>query len=221
MPLSIPRKDSEFDKKQKIIVSETLINLVEWNIDEQWFRTSILPSQAIWEAAWKDYIDPVHRTMFITARKTDARKIYEPHLRKLVAYLKPNVRVPPMKLKEMGIVITTREGNTKRNPAPATCPAVKIDTSVVRRLTLRIYNGETGLRSKPHGVHDMEIWHALLETAPKNISELTGVSFATKSAISFEFSERERGKVFMFCMRWRSTTNKTGPWSEIISARVP
>ncbi|MDR0609502.1 MAG: hypothetical protein LBG58_15030, partial [Planctomycetaceae bacterium] len=62
---------------------------------------------------------------------------------------------------------------------------------------------------------------AILDTPPTKISDLTHSSFDTRSPLTLEFDEDQRGKCVYFCLRWENTRGIKGPWSEIISAIIP
>jgi hypothetical protein len=220
MSKTIPDKDSDFDERQEVITSTTADRLTDWNINLTWFNGELVPAKGNWACAWAAYKNPATRTKVITFNKTEARNTYQPILSKLVDMLKSDPVVTPSDLEQMGIVVGKGRGNAS-NPSPKKRPDFGIDSSMIRRLTIRYRDQDATSRAKPHGVHGVEIRWAILDAAPTDISELINSSFDTRSPFTLEFAEHERGKTVWFCLRWESTTGEKGPWSEIISAIIP
>jgi hypothetical protein len=220
MGKSIPDKDFDFNERQAVISAKAAQKLTEWNISADWFDGQLVPAKNAWTTAWAAYQDPATRTIVITFRKNNARKIYQPLLSILIEMIKHNPLVTPAERAEMGIVTGKGRGNAS-NPAPDTYPDFDIDSSIIRRLSILFRDHGSTARRKPHGVHGVEIRWCILDAAPKDISDLRYSVFDTRSPFSFEFDEHERGKIVWFCLRWESTNGKKGPWSEIQSAIIP
>ncbi|MDR2563949.1 MAG: hypothetical protein LBC98_08420 [Prevotellaceae bacterium] len=106
-------------------------------------------------------------------------------------------------------------------PPPATYPICKIDTSIIMRVTVLLYDGAKTTHSKPHGVHGCEIRWALFDGVQSVPDGLAESKFTTKSSYTFKFDEADRGKRLCFRARWESTTGEPGPWSEMLNAVVP
>jgi hypothetical protein len=106
-------------------------------------------------------------------------------------------------------------------PEPTTFPEAEPDTSVIRQVTIHFWDSGTKKRGKPHGVHGAEIRWALLDHPPVSESEMVNSDFDTASPFTLRFSEGDRGKRLYFCLRWETTTNLKGPFSEFYSAVIP
>jgi hypothetical protein len=105
--------------------------------------------------------------------------------------------------------------------APATWPEAEGDTAVLRQVTIHFWDSATKKRGKPHGVHGAEIRWAVLDRPPADIDELVHSDFDTAAPFTLHFDEASRGKRVYFCLRWESSTNLKGPFSEIYSATIP
>jgi hypothetical protein len=44
---------------------------------------------------------------------------------------------------------------------------------------------------------------------------------ATRTSLTLEFDEPDRGKTVYFCLRWENTRGQKGPWSPIQKAIIP
>jgi hypothetical protein len=104
---------------------------------------------------------------------------------------------------------------------PATYPEAEADSSVIRQLTIHFRDKGAASRAKPPKVHGAEIRWALLDHEPADETELTASDFDTASPFTLTFTESLRGKRVYFVLRWESSTNLKGPWSEIYSAIIP
>ncbi|MDR1368767.1 MAG: hypothetical protein LBJ72_01385 [Dysgonamonadaceae bacterium] len=220
MSKTIPRKDADFDEVQAVITTKTTQNLGNWMIDALWYNNQLIPAQSRWTMDWTAWQNPNTRTSLITFTKNEARKNYEPLLRKLVEMLKSSSLVTPADLKEMGI-LTDKGGGGGHHPAPNTYPDADIDSSTIRRLGIHFFDHGSKSHAKPHGIHGAGIRWGLREEAPTDINLLNNSSFVTHSPFTFDFNEADRGKTLWFCLCWENTTGEKGPWGEIGSAIIP
>jgi hypothetical protein len=104
---------------------------------------------------------------------------------------------------------------------PQTFPEAEGDASVIRQLKIHFWDSASKKRGKPPGVHGAEIRWALLDQPPVSEKALINSDFDTATPFTLKFDENERGKRLYFCLRWESTTNLKGPYSEIYSAIIP
>jgi hypothetical protein len=86
-----------------------------------------------------------------------------------------------------------KEGHTPV-PVPTTSAALIVDTGTIRRLIIHYKDEKSGRRGKPAGVHGIEVRWAILDHPPMSIAELIHSSFDTKSPLTLEFDESDRGK---------------------------
>jgi hypothetical protein len=216
---TVPRKDADFNTAQETITAIVAAKIIDWNIDGQWFNGEILPKKDLWIAAWNAYLVPATRTPLITFTKTNARKEYEKPLRILVKNLESNPRVSDDDRRGMGITIPS--SSKKVIPAPGTFPFATPDSSIIRQIKINFRDSASSSKAKPYGVHGVEVRWSILEAPPVNVKDLTTSSFDTRSPLTLEFEEDQRGKTVWFCLRWENTKGEKGPWSEIGSAIIP
>ena len=120
---------------------------------------------------------------------------------------------------DMGLTIP--DHNPTPVPVPTTYPKIKVDTSIIMRLTLHIQDNEAQNHAKPNGVHGCEIRWAILDTPPTGTEDLLHSAFSTKPAYTFEFDDPQRGKRFYFRCRWENTKGEKGPWCEFGNSIIP
>ncbi|MDR2553698.1 MAG: hypothetical protein LBD31_11120 [Treponema sp.] len=105
--------------------------------------------------------------------------------------------------------------------APQTYPEAEGNTATLRQVSIHFWDSATKKRGKPRHVHGAEIRWAILGQPPASIEELTHSDFDTASPFTLTFDEASRGSRVYFCLRWESSTNLKGPYSEIYSATIP
>ncbi|MDR1154770.1 MAG: hypothetical protein LBL04_08650 [Bacteroidales bacterium] len=217
---SIPRKDVDFDVAQNIIVTTANSHRMDWMLDAVWMDSELMPPKNDWDVAWANYIDPATRTSTITFIKNEKRVAFEKPLRKFVKNLQGNTHVTDDDLRSMGIVVPT----SARRPAPVavTYPDYDINSGTIRRLILNFYDqGHKRSKAKPAGQHGVEIRWVMRDTPPSSLKDLTESTFNTRSPLTLDFDESDRGKTVYFCLCWENTRGEKGPRSEITGAIIP
>jgi hypothetical protein len=107
-------------------------------------------------------------------------------------------------------------------PAPETSPLLLIDTGTRRRIIVHYRDEKSGRRGKPKGVHGIEVRWAILDRPPAHEDELIHSSFDTKSPLTLEFDESDRGKHVYLCGRWEiEREGIKGPSGAIEDAIIP
>ena len=165
--------------------------------------------------------EPVSRTRVTVKNKNDARNLLEKTVRrKIKEYINFNSTVTDGDREALGLPVykTTRT----RSPIATEAPGVEVDTSVIRRLTIRFFrHGGSHNRANPPGQIGVEIRHAILDHPPASVDELIHSSFDTCTPFILDYDESQRGKVVYICLRWENTRGEKGPWSEIIAVVIP
>jgi hypothetical protein len=216
---TIPDKDAEFDVIQEIIAKKTMENIPQWHLDQQWMTEKFIPASQQWNMAWENYKDPVTRTQLITFEKNEARKTYEPFLRFLVQNLEYNTYISDDELAEISIY--RKQFNNKPVQIPKNAPGCRTSSKGHRNLEFNFFDAETRKKAKPKGVHGIEFRCAILDTLPKDVDVLINSYFSTRTPLTLEFKESDRGKTIYFCVRWENTRGEKGTWSDIDSTIIP
>jgi hypothetical protein len=216
---TIPKRDSDFNIAQDVIVTAANANREAWGLDAAWMDGELLPARAAWTGAWAAHENPAMRTPVVTAAKTARRAAYEKSLRVLVKSLQSGTRVTGEELRGMGIVVPS----STRVPSPVAegYPFFNVDCGTPRRLQVRFRDrGQGRSRGKPAGQRGAVIRWSLLAVPPASLEGLAHAAFATRSPWILDFDEHERGKTVYFCLCWENTRGEQGPWSEIAGAFI-
>jgi hypothetical protein len=220
MARTIPKKDEDFDDKQRRIMDKVLPNMDRWKLDKDWIQNQLQPAQKRWETAWKAWKNRITRTITITGEKNSARKNYENLLRIQIAALKSNIYMADFERQDMGIA-PKPGGYHGRLSAVDTAPNFHFDTSIAGRITIHV--SETGSTSKtfPHEAVAAEIRTAILDHEPQSIDELTAVRTIFQLSEIYDFNIPQQGKALYSIGRWVGPTGKKGPWSRTWRVVIP
>jgi hypothetical protein len=160
------------------------------------------------------------RTVITIREKNEARAALSKEVRQAVKeFLAHNSAISDSDRGLLGVTVY----KASRTPAPvaSTYPDFDVDSSVIRRLSIRFYDSGSRAKAKPAGQHGVEIRWSVLDAPPASIDALTRSSFDTRTPFTLSFDENQRGKSVYFCLCWENTRGEKGPWSEIVCAIVP
>jgi hypothetical protein len=171
-----------------------------------------------WTIAWNTMKEP--HTSIETEIKNEARKAAEVLIRPFVNRF---LRFPPVTNEDrmaMGIP-NPKEGRTPI-PVPTTSPKLLPNTGTRRRLIIHYRNEESEQRGKPKDIHGIEIMWAILDHPPVDLDELIHSSFSTRSPLTLEFKEYERGCHVYMTGRWEiNRDGEKGPFGAIEEVVIP
>jgi hypothetical protein len=210
--------DEQFDFLQGVVTTTTDAEKAAWSVNATWLSGTVIPLRTAWRTAYDACRDPETRTKLLTSAKNTARKNYEPVLHQLIEFLRNNPAVTEQDLRAMSIYL---EPHTNQ-PLPATNEYVEFDVEHHRRRLLIGFRvlGSTD-HAKPHGVHEVEIRWGILDQMPETELELKNVDTCTRSPLTLDFTEAERGKVLYMSGRWKMRNSGNGPWNGITYAVIP
>ncbi|MDR1563329.1 MAG: hypothetical protein LBS54_09695 [Dysgonamonadaceae bacterium] len=104
-------------------------------------------------------------------------------------------------------------------PPPETAPAGTVDYSKRQQHTLRVKDSHSSGRAKPEHVRGFEVWHKLGDE-PKSDDEYQYVGFSSNDHLVVNYPLSMVGTVVHYRLRWKSTRNEPGPWSETVTAII-
>ena len=214
----IPRADGPFLEWARNFHNYALAHYSQWQTPSP--QALLEAPLAAYAAAWDKCQNP-NRGKVDVLEKDEARKVLEKACRTYYrAYIDGNPQIPDADRDNLGVPIpdATRTPSTP----PATFPmADKIDTSVLRQITIHFRDNGSNHKAKPKGAHGCEIRWGLLDAPPASVEDLTHSNFDTNSPVTLAFDESQRGKTVYFCLRWEGNTGLKGPYGEIDRAIVP
>jgi hypothetical protein len=218
----IPRKDAVFDQWFSFIcqyVSQKCAGQSpQWTHIPQTERDRLEGQYTAWKTAYGATTGP--HTKVATVAKNEARKAAEEEIRPFVNRF---LRYEPVTNEDrtaMGIP-NHSEGRSPV-PVPLTSPRLLIGTGTRRRLIVHFRDERSERRGKPKGVHGIEVRWAILDHPPADIRELIHSSFDTRSPLTLEFEEHQRGQRAYMCGSWEiKREGEKGPPGDIEEAVIP
>ncbi|MDR0982288.1 MAG: hypothetical protein LBM07_03470 [Culturomica sp.] len=216
----IPGGDAQFNTFQSVVVNSVEKNAELWLIPAD-VVADVASLRAKWEAAYSVVENPATKTSVVVQTKNSARNEYGKQLRMLIkSYITYNPKVSDEDKMAMGLPLH----KTTRTPVPVpdTVPDVTgIDRNMIRCLTISFRNSGSDHRAKPAGVQGAVVKWIVSDTPPTGIDVFTHSALDTKSPITLEFEEEQRGKVVYFALAWQNTKGEMGHFGEIQSSIVP
>jgi hypothetical protein len=214
----IPQSDGAFLEWAKPLVTYAAAHVAAFNVP-QGALTPIQTQLAAYETAFEAAQNP-NRGKVDVLNKNEARDALKTSLRTFVkAYLSYNPAVTDADKENMGLPL--HDGTRTPTPPPSTIPEAKIDSSIIRQLTIHFKDNGSEKRGKPSGVHGVEIVWSITDSVPATMDEFKNSVFDTASPYTFTFDESQRGKKIFFCLRWENAKGDKGPWGEIYNAIIP
>ncbi|EIQ00146.1 hypothetical protein OpiT1DRAFT_04686 [Opitutaceae bacterium TAV1] len=216
----IPHSDAAFNDWVRFLHSYATENATRLGVRAA-DLTALTPLLNAWGEAYEAALNPATRTPAAIAARNTARKALQAAARDFVkANLSTgNKAVTDADRENMGLTIP----KTTHTPAPVpeTSPRVRILMPEIRRLLLEFYDEAHPGGGKPFRVQGAEVIYAILDAPPASLAQLIRTAFDTRSPLTLDFEESERGKTVYFCLRWENTRGEKGPWSPIYSAIIP
>ena len=215
----IPRSDGGFDIFQSNFISGVNPNLAAWGIPTADF-SRLVSYQTIWRVTWLKAKNKDTRSRADVQAKKDARKEYQPRLRKFVKqWIAFNGKVTDADREGLGLKVKDTEPTPM--PVPDRAPDVTIDT--IRHLVhkLRLTDPENPhTQAKPKGVSHIQVLRCFSEDVPTSVKQYRLVGDATRFIYRVNFVEADEGKMVWYIVRYVNTRGLPGPWSNEISATV-
>ncbi|MDR0982700.1 MAG: hypothetical protein LBM07_05610 [Culturomica sp.] len=216
----IPGADAQFNTFQSVVVNAVEKNAESWGIPAD-VVTTTTALQAKWDAAYSAVMNPATKTSAAVQTKRLVRKDYEKQLRTVIkCYITYNPKVSDTERLDMGLPV--HKTTHTPVPVPDTVPDVtKIDRNTVRCITISFRDSDSDRRAKPAGVQGAVVKWIVSDTPPTSIKVFTNSLLDTKSPITLDFEEEQRGKTVYFALAWQNTKGEMGHFGEIQSSVVP
>jgi hypothetical protein len=221
----IPRSEEKFRSMAKNMLTVLLEHRDEYGYGDKTLEWTYLSEQGLpkyntYEDAYKKWEIKSTRTPHSVLALHEARKEFEPVIRKLAAMLKQSLRVTNLDLESMGL--PPRPDGTKTHaPVANRPPFAKISTPLVGCLYVDYYDDDDRKRAKPHGQHGVECCWVISDTPVKSLKGLLHSTFDTKTPLVLEFDREDCGRTVYLALRWENTRGDKGPFTRILSAAIP
>jgi hypothetical protein len=175
-----------------------------------------------WDAAWPAHVQAQAAAQAAREAKDQRRLAFEAAARPLARQVQAYPSTTDADRAMLGLRVP-KEGRTP-SAAPTTRPTgsilsgnrLALDLSVVDELT-------PTSRAKPRGVRGAQVWQTLIapgEPIPKDPRAFRFLNLTTKPTLRATFTPQDGGKTAVYLLRWVSTRNEPGPWSDPVTGTV-
>jgi hypothetical protein len=214
----IPRSNEKFLEWSATLINYAVANKLRFQITDEVLE-QIQYLKDAYENAFHKAQEP-NRGKVDVLLKNETRQELEKLLRQFVkSYLVYNPQANDEDKIKMGLPLHNKKPSPI--PPPNTRPNAHVDLSIIRHVTVIVYEQGKKRHGKPYGIHGWNFRWEILNAPPQSINELRNAEFVTKLQHTLTFDENQRGKIIYFCVRWENNNGEKGPWSEIYSTVIP
>jgi hypothetical protein len=218
----IPSNDAEFDVWFNNLVEEVFAKVMvanpEWTHIPKSEAELLAASYTAWHTAYQPTLKP--HTPAQTLAKDEAREEAKAVIRPFVGQWLMWKQVTDQQRREMGLHVAAPRRD--HIPAPATVPELSPRAGNPRQVVVPYRDKGAERRGKPKDVHGIEVRWAILDHPPADVKDLVNSSFDTKSPLTLDFEEHDRGKrVYMVGLWEIEREGIKGKPGEIVSVIIP
>ena len=106
--------------------------------------------------------------------------------------------------------------------APTTHPLGRIEIGGHFTLIVHFVNETTPQKiAKPHGVLGCQIWSYVGDPAPVDPTGYAFIGLDTRTPYTDTHPAADAGKTAYYWLRWQNAKGEVGPWSDVLSAKIP
>lgn len=216
----IPTNDLEFSSWMENFLGYVTANLAHFGLVEADVEPLIGETTGF-QTAFTDYRTKREATKTASRGKKEARTDLETELRAMVARVQAYPETTNLDRESLGIPVRGTGGSPQSIEFEDNKPHPVIDIRQRFNHVLRIENQSTlgTSKAKPKGVKHAEIWIKI----GGDSEDMNGYVFygvASKSPHPVKFDPSDANKLAHYRLRWVSTKNEPGAWSEAETATI-
>jgi hypothetical protein len=214
-----PTNDDEFDTFQSQFVSVVSANPATYGVTPD-DVTALKAAQAVWVAKFPAHTKAHADAVTATHAKDVARTGFEAPLR--AAAHKVNSTAGKDNSVRVAAGLHPRDHVQSTIGAPTTRPLGRVETRGNHTLVLHFVDEATPTKTaKPHGVHGAQVYTHVGDPAPADWTGFTFMALDTRTPYVDVHPAADAGKTAYYMLRWANAKGETGPWSDVISAKIP
>ncbi|MDR1130523.1 MAG: hypothetical protein LBK96_06040 [Prevotellaceae bacterium] len=152
-------------------------------------------------------------------RREKAEKLTKSVRNFVNTFLRYNEAMTDDDRKQLGLTVPS--GKRSSGIDPDEYPEIEANTNVLRRIVCRFLNREHRA-AKPRHVHGIELRFGFIpEGEEPSLAHLVNSLFSTRTSMTIDFADGERGKLIGLCARYENNTGGKGPFGPIITVYIP
>jgi hypothetical protein len=215
----IPASDPDYTKFLSVFVPGVEANATALGLSQD-DVTALQKAGAEWTTANQANIDAAAKAHAAAEQKAKARTGSE----QVVRWMVKKINALPTISNALRALIGLPDHATTKTTghAPTTRPLVRLEATGHYTLTLVIVDESTPThKAKPANATACEIYLFVGDPAPADVSGFAHLANATRSPFIDVHPAADAGKTAHYACRWLNAKMEPGPWSEIVSAKIP
>jgi hypothetical protein len=215
----IPTNDSEFDKLQTQFIAAVAASPATYGVLAA-DVTLLQTDQAAWVAAYPAHVKAQEAAATAAQQKVSSRAQLAKDIRAAAKKVNGNPAVDNALRVSAGM----QPHDAVRTPVavPSTKPIGRAEPDGHYTLAIHIADELTPKRvGRPKGTSGCQLWIHTGDPAPADFTGYTFVKRVTRTPYLDVHPAADAGKSVYYLLRWENSKGEPGPWSDVVSAKVP
>lgn len=175
---------------------------------------------ALWAIAYPEHVDAQNKAHTATQNKDAARANAEEIVRGLAAKVHATPGADNTVRVSAGLKPRSDVRVTVGTPESRPLGWVEANAQGLVMVQFRDENS-TKKAAKPKGAHGCEIWVSVGDSVPTSASGYQFVAMRTRTPYRHQHAETDVGKTAFYRLRWQNAKGQSGPWSDVVQAKIP
>jgi len=215
----IPKNDDAFNKFQAQFVAAVAANPASYGVPAA-DVTQMQADQVAWNTAYPAHVKAQEEARTAAEKKNASRGKLEGDVRGAAK----KVNGTPGVNNALRVSAGMQPHATTRTPAavPSTKPIGRTEPAAHYTIEIHIADELTPKRAaKPAGARLCQIWMHVGDPAPADPSGFAFVRNVTRTSYLDVHPAADAGKSVYYLLRWENSKGEPGPWSDVVTAKVP
>jgi hypothetical protein len=216
---NIPSNDGEFNTFQAQFMTVVTADPAKYGLYQDEV-TALQAAQAKWSPAYDGHVQAQEGAHTASANKDAARTTYEGLIRAAAKKMSATAGVDNAARIAAGLA--PHAESRSHIGAPSSRPVAMIEPSGSCTLIVNFADEQTPHKNaKPHGVQGCQVWLHVGDPAPADPSAYSFLGLDTRTPYTDIHPAADAGKTAYYLLRWQTAKGETGPWSAVVSAKIP
>ena len=215
----IPKNDDDFNKLQTQFVTAVVANPTGYGIPAA-DVTQMQTDATTWNAAYPTHVKAQEDAKTAAEKKNASRTKLEGDIRGAAKKINGTPGVDNALRVSAGL----KAHAMTRTPAvlPATKPISRTAPATHYTIEIHVADETTPKRAaKPAGVRLCQLWMHVGDPQPADPTGYTFVRNLTRTPYLDVHPAADAGKTVYYLLRWENAKGDAGPWSDVLTAKVP
>jgi hypothetical protein len=215
----IPGPDAEFDKFLGIFVAAIVANKDAFGLTDADVKP-LVDGKNNWDTDLQADTDAEAAADKAKTQKNKTRADIEGIVRSVTKKLNGHPQADNALRAKAGL--PAHDETRSPRGVPTTRPLVRLESSGRWMITVHFVDELTPTKlAKPEGVQGAQIWVFVGDTPPADPEAFRFLYLDTRTPYVHTHAAADAGKTVFYAARWANAKGEVGPWSDVISAKIP